>query len=79
MHLYFTDLTRYSQNKRFLSVEDLAAQMRCISEQGQADLSTLFINVEFRAVLKLRQRYCKWFEHLMLNTLKQSGLFITED
>ena len=54
LHLYFTDLTRFAQNKSFLSIEDLAAQMAPINGQGQTDLAALFINVEFRAVLKVR-------------------------
>lgn len=37
------------------------------------------MNIEFRAVLKVRQRYCKWFESLMVQTLKQSKLFIMEE
>lgn len=54
LHLYFTDMTRFAQNKSFLSIEDLAAQMAPINCQGKTDLAALFINVEFRAVLKVR-------------------------
>jgi ribosomal protein L16 Arg81 hydroxylase len=64
-----------------VSIKDLASEMLQIDTvtPQRNDLANLFVNVEFRAVLKIRQKYCKWFESLIANTLQQSRQFVCEE
>lgn len=63
-----------------MAVDELAGQMTQLDKKLQKlDLAELFVNIEFRAVLKIRHRFCTWFERVITQTLRQAKLFIPDE
>jgi len=71
LNLYFPELSRFGQDYHFMAVDELAGKMTQLDKKLQRlDLAELFVSIEFRAVLKIRHRFCTWFERVVTQTLK---------
>ena len=72
--LYYGDIHRFGQRDLFMQPEELVGRITVPTEENlsKINFAELYVKYEFKAVLKIKMQFFKWFEDLIKSILKNN-------
>ena len=76
--LYKGDLHRYGQRQHFIEPSELKSMITVPTEENlqKVSFAELYVQYEFKAVMKIKLEFFKWFEEMIKNILKNNQKYL---
>lgn len=79
--LYYGDQHRFGQKELFIKPEELVGMITVPTEENlsKINFAELYVKQEFKAVMKIKLQFFKWFEDLIKNIIKNNQKFLRKE